>query len=272
MSNAGQFRDPFRELIEAYALGSLDAEERAAVVAHLATGCAECTRALEEARLLVSQLAYLAPEAAPLNMLRGRLLQTVRAEAAAARSHTSAISRSAVPMWMWGAVAAVLVFALYNAYEAQSLRETIRKTQQALAAQMELQQESARRLAWAQREALILTDPRSMKIAMSAGTKGMPELQATWHHSMGIVVSGQKVPMPSGNRTLQLWLIPKAPGAKPMPSMTLRPDADGTFDLLVSNPPDSPSGIKALAITEEPAGGSPQPTTAPIWVGAVAGK
>jgi anti-sigma-K factor RskA len=272
VNNSGQFRDPFRELIEAYALGSLDAEERAAVGAHLATGCAECTKALEEGRLLISQLAYLAPEAAPSDMLRGRLLQTVRAEAAATKSQTSAMFGSAVPFWMWAAVAAVLFFALYNAYEAHSLRETIQKTQEALMAQMALQQESARRLAWAQREALILSDPRSMKIAMSAGSKAMPELRATWHRSMGIVVSGQKLSMPSGNRTLQLWLIPKAPGAKPMPSMTLRPDADGTFDLLVANPPDSPSGTKALAITEEPAGGSPQPTTTPIWVGAVAGK
>jgi anti-sigma-K factor RskA len=272
VNSAGQFRDPFRELIEAYALGSLDAEERAAVGAHLATGCAECTKALEEARLLVSRLAYLAPEAAPSDMLRGRLLQTVRAEAVAAKSLTSVTSKSAIPLWMWGAVAAALFFALYNAYEGHSLRETIHKTQEALTAQIALQQDSARRLAWAQREALILTDPRSMKIAMSAGTKGVPGLQATWHHSMGIVVSGKKLPMPSGNRTLQLWLIPKAPGAKPMPSVTLRPDTDGTFDLLVVNPPDSPSGTKALAITEEPAGGSPQPTATPIWVGAVAGK
>jgi len=272
VNNFDPFRDPFRELIEAYALGSLDAEERAAVTAHLATGCPECRKALEESRLLVSQLAYLAPEAGPSDMLRGRLLQTVRAEATVTKSQTPAIPRPAIPYWMWGAVAAVLFFALYNAYEAHSLREIIHETQEALTAQMELQQESARRLALAQREALILTDPRSMKIAMPAGSKGMPELQATWHHSMGIVVSGQRLPMPSGNRTLQLWLIPKAQGAKPMPSMTLRPDEDGTFDLLVLNPPDSPSGTKALAITEEPAGGSPQPTTTPIWVGAVAGK
>jgi len=191
VNNAGQFRDPFRELIEAYALGSLDSEQRVTVAEHLAAGCAECTKALEEARLLVSQLSYLAPEAAPLDTLRGRLLETVRAEAAAAKSNASAICKSAIPLWMWGAVAAVLFFALYNAYEAHSLRETIHETREALTAQMELQQESARRLAWAQREALILTDPRSMKIAMSADAKGMPELQATWHHSMGIVVRGR---------------------------------------------------------------------------------
>ena len=57
--------DQFRELIEGYALGALDANERAALEAHLASGCPECAKALEEARLVVSQLAYLAPPAQP---------------------------------------------------------------------------------------------------------------------------------------------------------------------------------------------------------------
>jgi anti-sigma-K factor RskA len=75
--------------------------------------------------------------------------------------------------------------------------------------------------------------------------------------------------VPSGNRVLQLWLIPKAPRGKPIPSLTLRPDADGHFVLLVSNPPELMAETKALAITEEPAGGSPQPTTPQRWVGGV---
>jgi hypothetical protein len=36
----------------------------------------------------------------------------------------------------------------------------------------------------------------------------------------------------------------------------------------VAHPPD-PSSVKALAITEEPEGGSPQPTSPPRWVGAM---
>lgn len=275
MNSTEQFRDPFRELIEAYALGSLDPEERAAVAAHLASGCVECNQALSESRWLVSQLAYLAPDAAPSDMLRGRLMQTVRAEAAAhnARSSSSPAPRkSAIPLWMWGAVAAALLFAFYNFYEARSLRIRIREIHATLTAQIQLQQESVQQLALARREAVILTDPASMKIAMPAGSRDLPGLQATWHSTLGIVVSGQKLPVPAGKRTLQLWLIPKAPGAKPVPSLTLRPDADGKFDLLVANPPDSQSGTKALAITEEPDGGSPQPTTTPIWVGAVTGK
>ncbi|HXM16550.1 MAG TPA: zf-HC2 domain-containing protein, partial [Candidatus Eremiobacteraceae bacterium] len=78
--------DQFRELIEAYALGALDANERAALEAHLATGCPECAKALEEARLVVTQLAYLAPPAEPSEMLRARVFRSVRADAASGGS------------------------------------------------------------------------------------------------------------------------------------------------------------------------------------------
>jgi anti-sigma-K factor RskA len=75
--------------------------------------------------------------------------------------------------------------------------------------------------------------------------------------------------MPKGNKVLQLWLIPKAPGAKPMPSHTFWPDANGKITEMVDDPPEVMAQTKALAITEEPAGGSPQPTSTPIWVGGV---
>jgi anti-sigma-K factor RskA len=265
-------RDPFRELIEAYALGSLDSEDRAAVAAHLATGCAACAKSLGESQWLVSQLAYLAPEAGPSDMLRGRLLKTVRAEAAATRPQLPPDLRPTIPLWIWGAVAAALLFAFYNAYQARSLQDQIRRIQGDLDAQVKLQERSVEELAMAKREAVILTDPHSLRIAMPAGNKEFPALEAAWHQEFGIVVSGRRLPMPAGNRTLQLWLIPKTPGAKPLPSLTLRPDANGKFDLLVANPPDSVNATKALAITEEPEGGSPLPTTTPIWVGAVAAK
>jgi len=271
VSNEETIRDPFLDLIEAYALGSLDPEERSNLEAHLAAGCMDCAKALGEARWLVSQLAYLAPEAQPSDMLRGRLLKTVRAEAKTSGARARASAKT-IPLWMWAGVAAVVLFALYNFREAQSTRKAIRQTQAALDEQVELQKKSAKELAMARREALILVDPRSVKILMPPGKTGLPELHATWHAGLGIVISGEKLEPPSGRRTLQLWLIPKAAGAKPIPSLTVRPDSDGKFHLLVENPPDSQLDTKALAITEEPEGGSPQPTTTPIWVGAVGGK
>ena len=271
MSSSDTTRDPFLELIEAFALGALDADERASVEAHLVAGCPECAQALDQARWLVSQLAYLAPEAQPSDILRGRLLKTVRAEAAA-NSAPARSSQQRIPFWMWGAVAAVVLFALYNLREAQSLHEAHRQMQAALDEQVELQKKSAQELALARREALILTDPKSIKIPMPAGKAGLPELHAAWHAAFGIVIYGEKLPVPTGNRTLQLWLIPKTAGAKPIPSVHIRPESDGKFHLLIQEPPDKQSDTKLLAITEEPEGGSQQPTTTPIWVGSVAGK
>lgn len=257
--------DPFREMYEAYALGALDAAERAGFEAHLATGCTNCAKAVEEARWLASQLAYLAPEAAPSDVLKGRLMKTVRAEAAAAKRPV--LAKSALPVWLWAGVAALLLLTIYSEWNSVQLRKEIRETKERTAALLQQRGNLEAQLELAKREAMILTDPASVKVALAANKPQMPQLEAMWHSQMGIVLTGQRVPMPSGNRVLQLWLIPKAQGGKPMPSLTMRPDADGKLVMLVANPPEVMAQTKALAITEEPEGGSPQPTTTPMWVG-----
>ena len=261
--------DQFRELIEAYALGSLDSADRALIEAHLASGCAECAKALEEARWLVSQLAYLAPNAKPSDMLKGRLLQTVRAEAAGpVRQETV---RGGIPWWLWLGVAALLLFSVYSAWNEQHLRSTVANLQQQAQAQRIERQKLEEQLRVAKlqaHEAMIWMDPKSVKIMLPPKDPKMPQLEAMWHPELGLCVRGWKVPSPGDNRVLQLWLIPKA-GGKPMPSVTFWPDASGTFSAMVENPPDAMSATQALAITEEPIGGSSQPTSAPMWVGGV---
>src|ERR1700722_11193699 len=124
-------------------------------------------------------------------------------------------------------------------------------------------------LTMAKHEAWILTDPSSKKIMIMPSDKSMPMVEAMWHPKMGIYVTAQQMPMPKNNKVLQLWLIPKTPGAKPMPSHVFWPDANGKIGEMVANPPDDMGDTKALAITEEPPGGSPQPTSTPMWVGGV---
>jgi anti-sigma-K factor RskA len=279
--------DQFREMYEAYALGALDPSERAVLEEHLATGCAECAKSVAEARWLVSQLAYLAPEAATSDMLKGRLMQTVRSEAKSKSSSplatASTTTPSGVPYWLSAGIAALFLLTLYFAWDAHRLKEELRaanelnqRNQQMVASTQNeraaIQQKLAameEQMAKMHRETAILTDPASVKIMLAAQKIQAPQMVAMWHAKYGIVLTGQKVPMPSGNRVLQLWLIPKAPRGKPMPSMTVRPDANGNFVILVSNPPAAGSETKALAITEEPAGGSAAPTTTPKWVGAM---
>jgi anti-sigma-K factor RskA len=263
--------DQFRELLEAYALGSLDSADRALLEAHLASGCAECAKALEEARWLVSQLAYLAPNAEPSDILKGRLLQTVRAEAAGGPARPQAVRGAAIPWWLWVGVAALLLFSVYSAWNEQHLRNAVAnllqqaETQRAERQKLEEQLHIAKLQA---HEAMIWMDPKSKKIMLPSKDPKMPQLEAMWHPELGLCVRGWKVPSPGEKRVLQLWLIPKA-GGKPMPSVTFWPDASGTFSAMVENPPDAMSATQALAVTEEPMGGSQQPTSAPMWVGGV---
>jgi anti-sigma-K factor RskA len=266
-SNVVSDQDQFRERIEAYALGALDEQERATLEAHLGAGCADCAKALAEARWLASQLAYLAPPATPSEMLKARLLRTVRAEASAANNTTS--SRASVPYWLWAGVAALLVLTLYSTWDERRLQREIYAVNERAAAELKQREQLQQQLDTAKHEAHILMDPTSRKFPMWPHDTQMPRLEATWHPAMGIFVTGEKIPMPGSHRVLQLWLIPKAPGSKPMPSRTFWPDADGKVDVMVDNPPEVMAETKALAITEEPAGGSLQPTSMPMWVGGV---
>ena len=196
-------------------------------------------------------------------------------------THTT--TPSGIPYWLSAGIAALLLLTLYFAWDAHRLKEELRaaneqnqrneqlvaNTQDERAATQQKLAAMEEQMAKMHRETAILTDPASVKIMLAAQKIQAPQMVAMWHAKYGIVLTGQKVPMPSGNRVLQLWLIPKAPGGKPMPAMTVRPDANGNFVILVSNPPVAGSDTKALAITEEPAGGSAAPTTTPKWVGAM---
>jgi anti-sigma-K factor RskA len=265
VKNCGQFRD----LIEAYALGALDPEERAALDAHLSTGCADCAKAVEEARWLVSQLAYAAPEAAPSDMLKGRLMQTVRGEAQSDAKPHVIRGKSTIPLWLWAGIAALLLFSIYSTWNMRRLQDEIRQANEQADALRQERQKAEQQLALAKREAMILMDPTSVKIALKGSNAQAPQLEAKWHAEWGVVIMGENIPMPSPHHVLQLWFIPKKPGAMPMPSMMIRPDANGKFVLLVSNPPESMDATKALAISEEPEGGSPWPNNPPRYSGGV---
>jgi hypothetical protein len=194
-------------------------------------------------------------------------MQTVRAEAAMARPALP--PTKTIPFWMWTGVAALLLITLYSSWNVWQVQLQIRQLNERAAAEIQNRQRLEQELAAAKREAIILTDPASVKLALASSDPQFPALEAKWHSQLGIVVSGQKISAPPNDRVLQLWLIPNAPGGKPIPSLTLRPDADGKFVLLVATPPELMAETKALAITEEPAGGSAQPTTTPRWVGGV---
>jgi anti-sigma-K factor RskA len=69
------------------------------------------------------------------------------------------------------------------------------------------------------------------------------------------------LPALASNRTFELWIIPAK--GNPIPSGTFRGEADATAVYVRPGPVENAA---AVAVTVEPEGGSPQPTTTPFIV------
>ena len=77
----------------------------------------------------------------------------------------------------------------------------------------------------------------------------------------GIVLIAAHLPKLDANRTFELWVIPAK--GNPIPAGTFRSGADATAFYVRPGPVDNAA---AVAVTVEPEGGSPQPTTTPFIV------
>ncbi|MBZ5702740.1 MAG: anti-sigma factor [Acidobacteriia bacterium] len=184
------------------------------------------------------------------------------------REQPQAPRQHRLPFWLWTGVAALAVLSLYLGWQAQRLHHDLAQIQTQSAAVQQERAELAKELADARQSAAILNDPASLQISLwPQQQKDAPPLRAYWHPRLGLVVAGAHVPALAPGHTLQVWLLGQAPDQRPISAGFLRPQLDGKFVLLLATPPGSRAGTRALAVTEEPAGGSPQPTSPPRWAG-----
>jgi anti-sigma-K factor RskA len=248
-----------REHYEDYALGVLEGPELTELEAHLARGCDVCTPGVERARWLVSQLAFAAPEQTPSAAARAKLMQAVHPAKAPERQ------RSWLPVWVWLPAAAAILFAMYTMNENRKLQQDIAQLDASLhTAQQQRQALQAEGERYA-RAMAIMAAPGTRRVEMKSASN-MPTLSAYVHTQMGVVIDARNVPMPAVGRTFQLWLVPKAGKGAPISMGLYMPDANGNV-LTVAGPPQNVGDMAALAVTDEPNGGSPQPTSKPMWVG-----
>jgi anti-sigma-K factor RskA len=238
-----------------FALGTLEGAEHDEIQSLLDRGDQDCSRGVAEARAVVASLSYSAPQVSPPVQVRKRLL------AAAAEPRRS---RSWTPYLAWAVAAGLLIFAVLTMRRAQNLRTELAGLQQRYDQLASEHEQIVAETETYRRVLSIVSAPGTRAVSLRAPQS--PQLQAYWNEPLGLVLAGQNVPAPAPDRTLQLWIIPAQ--GNPIDAGIFRPDNTGRT-LYITSPTVSIAQATALAITDEPAGGQPQPTSTPIWVGPI---
>lgn len=248
--------EQFAEDLAVYALGALEGTEKEALERHLKE-CASCQSELEKLQGDAMLLALSTVGPLPPAHLRKRLLRAIAREQ---REKVPASKRSLWwPLAPYAVSASLIVLAVFLWNENRSLHQSLAKLEQR-------QSEREAQLRQAQDLINTLTSPESKRITL-APVKAQPQPQGKAYYLSGsghlIFLANNLAPVPA-NKVYELWLIPSK--GSPLPAGLFQPDSRGTATIV--NPP-LPAGVeaKAFAITIEPAGGSPAPTSEPIMLG-----
>jgi hypothetical protein len=181
----------------------------------------------------------------------------------AAPSAAAKTRRSARPWAFAVAIAASLLLAAGLGLENLRLRRSLEERSSQLDVALAKADRRERQL-----DALLEAE-KDLYVAQMKGadTVAGPGIQFFWNakQQRAILHAFRLKPAPAG-RSYQLWLI--ADG-KPVSAGVFNSDPDG--HALVENiqVPRTPNGVTQVLLTEEPAGGSPLPTTKPFLGGAL---
>jgi anti-sigma-K factor RskA len=258
---SGDSGQNLNELAAAYALGALEPEEARAFEAYLATS-PEAQREVAEYREVGALLAVgAAGSAAPAKELRGRVVTH------ATREKVIPI-RSQRPWAPWAALAASLIAVAGLGLGQRSLRQQLAARDSTIASLQQTLDAREAKLASREAELNAILDPNVSLTRM--GTPGTPQpvVQLFWNRRSNLILAHAfQLPPVAARRAYQLWFIPK--NGQPIPSVTFNTEPDG-HGLVQQIPVPQDVELTAAAITEEPEGGSPQPTSPIVVVGTFA--
>lgn len=257
--------DPMRDLVEEHSLGMLDGDELRAFERRLDTDAA-LRAEVAAARDALAAMGYAIP-VRPDASLRARVLAgagaaTAAPVGAAVVDIATRRRRGGVAGWLaLAAMAAAVVIVAKLALDLRDVRE------QAAAAEVRV---AARDLELAQRDSLIaqLSDPSLELVTLAATGPRLPAMRMYIDRTRRIaMVSGSALDQTPAGEAYQLWFF-VAGNPAPVPSVTFKPGPDGRAIVTRVTLPEGV--ITGSAVTREPEGGSPAPTSAPLFVGQVA--
>ncbi len=266
----------FKASVWAYALSGLEPTERAELERHLAEpiaheGCQdELDRAMRTAQALSSLAPAVTPPAESWSKIEARI---------AGERRTTGLRRR--PAWLpWAvsfiaaAACAILLFKAWtyrSALIAQSTEISLLKGAVAERDICRQELEAMRRSSQAQRAALALLElPTTQLVPISAtpGSKSPSRGTALLNMEERKAVVLISALSPAVGRDYELWVIRSG---TPVPAGILKPGQDGKVVAEVSPALLQAGRPDTFAVTVEPTGGSPAPTTTPFLVGTVKG-
>ncbi|HEX3372263.1 MAG TPA: anti-sigma factor [Candidatus Acidoferrales bacterium] len=175
-------------------------------------------------------------------------------------------SRAVFPVWAWVAAVALAILTGYTIRQMGNQSAQLAALRQQMKLAMVQNKTLQDQLEVSRQIAFVMTSPDSLPLQLAPSDKNRPMMRAYVHTHMGIAITAEQMPSMPATRTLQLWFRTK--DGKLMSIAIFHPDAQGQVAIIA--PTHIPRNeIAALAITEEPAGGSPQPTSDPAWTAQV---
>jgi anti-sigma-K factor RskA len=234
---------PFRENIPAYALGALDAEDAAALEAHLRT-CASCRDELAAYRATSDNLLMAFPPQKPSAALRRRLQRQLPGAQKSIRSRLNwSFSRVAVGI-------AILLLLALNVFSISQV-QALQRQQTQLMDQMQDGQMALAMLSYSNTQTFPINEENA---------RGSLLLDKEYNNAV-LILRG--LPSITDDQTYQVWLI--APNEERTNAGLLRPQLDQPFVAEAIYSPQDLSNFIGVGMTIEPAGGSDHPTGLQIF-------
>lgn len=265
-------RNEIIELLPLYVLGTLDAEEILAVDAFIQQDD-ELLAQVAELETTVSQLAYVAPAAAPPADSLSRLLDKIETQADAAGPAASATRPRVAPpaaqpaqstqpsrppwweqlmgsfnRWTWATAGLAALFVFLSVYTIQLRQENMTLLQQVQLLQQEINQNTT----------LIADLYQADRIVSLPGTEEAPEATGIFYtqNDTGFFVIDGLEPLPA-DQTYQLWLVPPGGTAIDAVSVGFLPVSGSAASAMQAvDIPNDLLDFYIVDVSVEPAGGS----------------
>jgi anti-sigma-K factor RskA len=231
---------------ELYVLGASEDPERSELTAHLRGGCQACTAGVRTARGTMAMFATTVSAATPSPKLRRRIM------AAAGVERSNWIL---TPLWIAATALSLMVAFYFYGRDRDNALQLARSRAESRTQAIELAHLN---------EALaLLNQPDTRQVTFGEGTSQPPRGRVFVNPKIGVLLVASNLPAAPAGKTYEMWLIPKT--GNPVPAGLFQSSGEGSA-LHLQNATVDLAATKAIAVTLEPAGGVPQPTSQPLIV------